>query len=276
MDMAAQAELSLPAFVKIVIAGMGHEPSVSVLQQLHRSTAQRIMTSADPAWASEGKRQLAAAGIERLRSAEEGSDHQLAWAQLLGWSATSDDQLDLLAGLLDGSQRVAGLNVDTELRWTLLARLVAMGRAGQDAIEAELARDDTNTGRRHAAACRAAIPDAQHKAQAWAALTGPSGGGIEETVAVGRAFNQVEHAALLAPYADAFFDQFPAIWAARDGMVRLVLGMVLFPYSAASPRLLARADAFLAEHGQDAALCRAVIEGRDVAAKALRARALPD
>jgi hypothetical protein len=36
-----------------------------------------------------------------------------------------------------------------------------------------------------------------------------------------------------------------------------------------------RADAFVAEHGRDAVLCRAVIEGRDVAAKALRARTLP-
>ena len=41
MDMAAQAELSVPAFVKIVAAGMGREPSVSVLQQLHGVTAQR-------------------------------------------------------------------------------------------------------------------------------------------------------------------------------------------------------------------------------------------
>jgi aminopeptidase N len=272
MDMAAQAELSVPAFVKIVTAGMGHEPSVAVLQQLHRFTAQLMMTSADPAWAAQGKRELAAAGIELLRSAEEGSDHQLAWAQLLGWSATADDQLDLAAGLLDGSKRVAGLNVDTELRWTLLARLVAMGRAGQAAIEAELARDNTNSGRKHAAACRAATPDAVHKAQAWRLLTASSELGIEETVKVGMAFNQVEHAALLAPYADAFFDQFPAAWAARDGFAKVVLGTVLFPYSAASPALLERADAFLAEHGQDAAMCRAVIEGRDVAAKALRAR----
>ena len=58
-------------------------------------------------------------------------------------------------------------------------------------------------------------------------------------------------------------------------LITMVFGMVLFPFSAASPQLLERADAFLAEHGQDAALCRAVIEGRDVAAKALRARKLP-
>jgi aminopeptidase N len=276
MDMATQAELSVPAFVKIVTAGMGREPSVSVLQQLHRFTAQLMRTSADPAWAPEGKRQLAAASIDMLRSAEEGSDHQLAWAQALGWSATADDQLDLLAGLLDGSQQVAGLNVDTELRWTLLARLVTMGRAGQAAIEAELARDNTNTGHRHAVACRAAIPDAEHKAEAWRLLSSSSELGIEETLAIGAAFNQVEHVALLAPYADAFFERFPAVWAARDGFARMLFGLVLFPYSAASPELLERADAFLAEHRQDPALCRAVVEGRDVAAKALRARELPD
>ena len=90
------------------------------------------------------------------------------------------------------------------------------------------------------------------------------------------AFNQVEHAALLAPYADALLRPVPRRWAARDGLVEVVFGIVLFPFSAASPELLERADAFLAEHGQDAALCRAVIEGRDVAAKALRARNLPD
>jgi len=275
MDMANQAELSVPAFVKIVAAGMGHEPSISVLQQLHRFTSRHMMSSADPAWVPEGKRQLAAAGIDLLRAAEPDSDHQLAWAQLLGWTATSDDQLDLLAGLLDGSQQIQGLSVDTELRWALLARLVAMGRAGQEQIGAELERDNTNTGGRHAAACRAAIPDADHKAQAWRLLTAPDEFGMEDTVEVGVAFNQVEHAALLAPYADAFFDQFPAVWASRDGMIRIILGLVLFPYSAASPELLERADAFLAEHGQDVAMCRAVIEGRDVADKALRARKLP-
>ena len=182
MDMAAQAELSVPAFVKIVTAGMGHEPSVAVLQQLHRVTAQRMMTSADPAWAPEGKRQLAAAGIELLRSAEPGSDHQLAWAQLLGWSATSDDQLDLLAGLLDGSQQVAGLNVDTELRWTLLARLVTMGRAGQARIEAEL------DARQH-----------QHRAQARGGLPGrdtrrrSQGGGVAAADRAKRARHRGDH-----------------------------------------------------------------------------------
>src|SRR6202012_2211665 len=106
-------------------------------------------------------------------------------------------------------------------------------------IEAELARDNTNAGRRHAAACRAAIPDAGHKAEAWRLLAVSGELGIEETVEGGAGVNQVEHAALLGPYSGAFFDQFPAIWAAREGFIRVVSGMVLFPYSAASPELLA-------------------------------------
>jgi len=35
--------------------------------------------------------------IRLLRAAAPGSDHQLAWAQLLGWTATSPEQLALLA-----------------------------------------------------------------------------------------------------------------------------------------------------------------------------------
>ena len=65
--------------------------------------------------------------------------------------ATARDDLALLAGLLDGSRSIDGLAVDTELRWQLLHRLVSRGVAGQAAIDAELDRDGTDAGDRHAA-----------------------------------------------------------------------------------------------------------------------------
>src|SRR6202034_3482216 len=108
---------------------------VSVLQSLHMLTARLLRSMADPAWVGEGKQQLATAAVGLLLSAEPGSDHQLAWAQLLGWTATTPDQLDLLAGLLDGSQLIDGLAIDTELRWRLLQRLAAVGRAGDAQID---------------------------------------------------------------------------------------------------------------------------------------------
>jgi len=276
VDMTGQAELSIPAFAAILAAGMGAESSISVLNELHGHAAQSLALAADPARVSDVKRRLAAEAIRLLRASAPGSDHQLAWAQMLGWTATGQDQLDLLAGLLDGSEVIDGLSIDTELRWRLLQRLAARGRAGDAQIDAELTLDNTNAGQRHAAACRASVPDAGHKAAAWQALTESGGFGIEEVVAVGFGFNQVEQADLLAGFTEKFFAELPEIWARHDGLLRVVLGKLLFPYSAASPELLERVDTFLATPGLDPALARVVIEGRDIAEKALRSRALPD
>ena len=275
VDMVGEAELSLPAFVRLLATGMGGEPAVSVLQSLHVLTARLLRTMADPAWVGEGKQQLATAATGLLRSAEPGSGHQLAWAQLLAWTATAPDQLDLLAGLLDGSVEVPGLAVDTDLRWALLERLATTGRAGDLQIDAELERDATDAGRRHAAAARAAVPDAEHKEAAWTLLAESDDLGIEGVIEVTRGFNQPEHAKLLAPYAERYLETLPVIWSSRGEFFRPVLGQLMFPYPAVSPELVERLDAFLAED-RDPGLARVVIEARDRAQRALRSRALPD
>jgi len=274
-DMASQAELSVPSFVRIVVAGMGSEPSVTVLQLLHAQAMRLLATTADPDWVPVGKDLLATEATRQLRAAEPGSDLQLAWAQLFAGTATSADQLDLLAGLLDGTEEVTGLVVDTELRWALLRRLAATGRAGDTDIDAELERDSTDAGRRNAAAAKAGIPDAEHKAAAWQQVAESTEVGLEESAAIARAFNAPEHARLLAPYAAKYFEQLPAIWASRADLLRVFLGRLLFPYPAASPELLAAVDAFLAQPGLDPAMSRVVIEGRDVVEKSLRSRSLP-
>ncbi len=274
VDMVGEAELSLPAFVRLLATGMGGEPAVSVLQSLHVLTARLLRTMADPAWVGEGKQQLATAAAGLLWSAEPGSGHQLAWAQLLAWTATAPDQLDLLAGLLDGSVEVPGLAVDTDLRWALLERLATTGRAGDVQIDAELERDATDAGRRHAAAARAAVPDAEHKEAAWTLLAESDDLGIEGVIEVTRGFNQPEHAKLLAPYAERYLETLPVIWSSRGEFFRPVLGQLMFPYPAVSPELVERLDAFLAED-RDPGLARVVIEARDRAQRALRSRALP-
>jgi aminopeptidase N len=274
-DMASQAELAVPAFVAVLLSGMGDEPAISVLQSVH-ATAERLMAvSADPAWVPAGKRELAAEGLRQLMAAEPGSGHQLAWAQLLGWTATAPEQLDFVAGLLNGNVTVPGLPVDAELRWSLLCRLAVTGRAGDAEIDAELSRDATDAGRRHAAACRAAIGDAEHKAAAWQLVAESAEVGLEEAVEVARAFNVPEHADQLRPFAEKYFQALPEIWDSRDGLLRLFLGEALFPYTAASPELLQRVDEFLGQPDLNPVLARVVAEGRDVAEKALRSRELP-
>jgi aminopeptidase N len=275
IDMVQEAELSLPAFVRLLAAGMGQEPSVSVLQTLHLLTARFFVTMADPQWVREGKEQLATVAVRLLRSAEPGSDHQLAWAQLLGWTAVTPEQLDLLAGLLDGSAEIPGLAVDTELRWTLLERLAATGRAGDAEIDAELERDATDAGRRHAAGSRAAVPDAGHKAAAWALLAESEDLSLGGAYEVARGFTQPEHAQLLVPYAERYLEILPTMWSSRGEHFRIVLGQLLFPYPAASPELAERIDAFLAAQERDPGLVRVLTEHRDTVERALRSRALP-
>jgi aminopeptidase N len=273
-DMASQAELSVPGFIQMVAAGMGRERSVSVLENVHNTASLLLQQTADPAYVPAAKAALAAEGIALLRTSDPGSDLQLAWAQLLAWTATTPDQLDLIAALLDGSAQEPGLDVGTRLRWRLLRRLAATGRAGDAEIDAELARDATDAGQRAAGGCRAAIPDAEHKADAWRLVAESTELGLEDSIEVAKSFNMPEHAQLLAPYADTYFAQLPTIWATRTGLLRQFLGNLLFPYPAASPELLHRARQFLADPGIDPALARIVIEGRDTVEKALRSRAL--
>jgi aminopeptidase N len=275
IDMARQGELSLPAFAKAVTAGLGQEDSLPVIQVLQSVTSQLLRLAGDPALATRVKGQLAAEGARLLRAAAPGSDRQLAWVLLLAWTATTPDQLDLIAGLLDGGAELPGLVVDTGLRWALLRRLAAAGLAGDAEIDAELARDHTDAGRRHALGGRAAIPDAEHKAAAWRLLAETQELGTAGVSAVVLGFALPEHAALLAPYTERYFAALPQIWSARSEHFRAMLAGVLFPSWSASPELISRIDAFLSAADREPDLVRLLTERRDMVQRALAARALP-
>src|ERR1019366_8459150 len=157
IDMLRQAELPLPAFTAMLTASLGDEQSLSLLQILLAVTEQQMMLAGVPHWVPEGKQQLAAAGRSLLQSAEPGSDHQLAWAQLLSWTAAAPEQLDLLAGLLDGSTEVPGLTVGAELRWAILRRLAATRPGGEAGVGGEVPRNGTSRSSRRSGRLAASI-----------------------------------------------------------------------------------------------------------------------
>jgi aminopeptidase N len=272
-DMVEQAELALPVFMQAAVSAMASETSLPVLRNLHEFIAYAVHHLSDAQEAAQLRAALADAARELLEDAQPGSDHQLTWAQLFARSATTEAQLDLLAGLFDGGRAVPGLEVDTDLRWTMLQRLAATDRAGDAAIDAELQRDPTDAGRKEADAARAAIPDAAHKESAWRMLTEGADLDVHTIRKVALAFSAPEHSELVAPYAERYFTEMPQIWHERSPFVRSALADRLFPTAAAAgPQLPARADALLAEHGDEPALARALIEGRDLAERALRCR----
>ncbi|MFJ7156135.1 aminopeptidase N [Streptomyces sp. NPDC101118] len=272
-DMTRDGELATRDYLALVLSGIAKESDIGVVQSLHRQVKLAVDLYADPAWRETGLAAWTAATLEHLRAAEPASDHQLAWARAFAATARTDEQLDLLAALLDGTESVEGLAVDTELRWTFLERLAATGRADEKAIAAELERDRTAAGERHAATARAARPTAEAKAEAWASVveTGDLPNAVQEAVIGG--FVQSDQRELLAPYAEKFFAAVKGVWDSRSHEIAQQIAVGLYPSLQVSQATLDATDAWLASAEPNAALRRLVSESRSGVERALKAQA---
>jgi len=277
-DMCRDGEMRARDYVRLVMSGVASVADISVAQTLLRQAGQAARRFADPSWRESGLAVIASALRALLAAAPAGSDAQLAYLRAFAGVASSADDLALLAGLLDGSERLDGLSVDTDLRWALLARLVSRGsfngsRAyGPDQIDAELARDVTDAGERHAATCRAAIPTAEAKRATWRTLTDG-----ELTIAMFRAtlagFADPDQPALVEPYRSDYFSVVGEVW--RDWSSAMAQDFVsgIYMACALSPETVEATDAYLAEAAPPAALRRLLLEGRDDVLRALRCQA---
>ncbi|MEU8518114.1 aminopeptidase N [Streptomyces sp. NBC_01216] len=261
-------------FVATVLDFAGRETDIGVLQMVHAWAQSAVTHYAAADWRPEGGRLLAEGGLRELRLAEPGSEHQLTWARFLAATATTDADFRLLEGLLDGTAKIDGLDVDQELRWALLAPLAAHGRADETRIDEELSRDDTATGKRHQVRCLAARPSAAVKAQAWAQVVESdmlSNALVEATIS---GFVQSSQRELIAPYAPKYFAAIERLWEERSIQIGMDVVRGLFPGLQDSEETLAAADAWLTGHESAApALRRLVLEARDDLARALRAQA---
>jgi aminopeptidase N len=279
-DMCRDGEMAARDYVKLVLSGISSVADISVVQTLLRQAGQAAHRFADPLWRETGLAMEASALRDLLRTAPAGSDEQLAYVRSFAGVATSADDLALLAALLDGSVRLDGLTVDTDLRWALLARLVSRGAPspsgsgsfGPAEIDAELTRDATDAGERHAATCRAAIPTAEAKRETWRTLI--SG---ELTIAMFRAalagFVDLDHPELIEPYRDDYFAVVGDVW--RDWSSAMAQDFVSGAYllGAISEETVQATDDYIARAEPPAALRRLLIEGRDDVLRALRCQA---
>ncbi|MFI6445155.1 aminopeptidase N [Kitasatospora sp. NPDC050543] len=271
-DMTRDGELATRDYLALALSGLTRESDIGVVQSVQRQVKAALDLYTDPAWREEGLGRWAAAAEERLRAAEPGSDHQLAWARTLASVARTDTQLGLLAGLLDGSVELKGLAVDTELRWTLLARLAATGRADDQAIAAELDRDKTAAGEEHAASCRAARPTAEAKAEAWASVVESDKltNYVQEAVISG--FVQSDQRELLAPFTAKYFAAVKGIYETRSHEISQQIIGGLYPALQVEQATLDATDAWLASAEPAPALRRQVVEARAGVERALKAQ----
>jgi aminopeptidase N len=275
-DMVRNAELPARDYVALVISGAQRETDIGVLQSLQRQAKAAIDFYAAPTWREEGCAKWASFAHSQLLAATPGSDVQLSWARTLAAVARSTEHLDLLSGLLSGTESIEGLEVDTDLRWVLLTRLAATGRAPEGQIAAEEERDATAAGKRHGASARAAMPTVEAKAAAWASMVDSDELPNETLMAVVLGFRQPDQRELLAPYADRFLAKVTDLWASRTPHMAQLLVNGLYPALIVEQRIVEAVDAVLArdETKVPAPLRRLLLEQRDGTLRTLRGQAL--
>jgi aminopeptidase N len=271
-DMTRDGELSATEFVKLVLSGIGTETDAFGVSRIPSYAAQAANYYSAP----QNRDALRATWEQGLRAlleeAEAGSDHQLTFARAFAGAAHTQQALDDLEGLLDGSLTFPGLAVDTDLRWTMLTGLARKGRADADRIAEELERDNTISGQEHAAAARASRPTAEAKAEAWEIAMVRDDVANETQRSVVLAFQCFGQDEVLAPYVDSYLAAADTLWEDKGTQRASTALEFLFPKQLASQELLDRVDAWLETSPANPAAKRYVREGRADVARALAAQ----
>ena len=280
-EMTRDAELRARDFVALVMRGVHGETEVGVAQRLLLQAQTALNSYAEPGWAANtGWPQFSDRLLQLARAAEAGSDRQLAFVNALCNSVLSTGTLTLLADLLDHDPAefgLPGLQVDTDLRWRIVTALAAGGRIDADGpqtpfIDAELARDATAAGRRHAAAASAARPQAEVKHRAWREVIEDDTLANITARSIITGFAQPGQGTLLAPYTKQYFDTISAVWERRSSEVAQTVVVGLYPSWDISTEGIAAADWFLGGLHVPPPLHRLVLEGRAGVERSLKAR----
>ena len=281
-EMTRDAELRARDFVALVSRGVHAETEVGVAQRLLLQAQTALNSYAEPGWAAaEGWPAFADRLLELARGAEAGSDHQLAFVNALCTSVLGGHHLVLLADLLGhdpADHGLPGLAVDTDLRWRIVTALAAGGRIDTDGVEspfidAELTRDPTAAGRRHAAAASAARPQADVKHRAWREVIEDDTLANITARSIITGFVHPGQSEVLAPYTKQYFDTISAVWERRSSEVAQTVVIGLYPSWDVSTEGLAAADWFLGGLHVPPPLRRLVVEGRAGVERSLKARA---
>ena len=280
-EMTRDAELRARDFVSLVSGGIQAETEVGVAQRLLLQAQTALSSYANPEWAqSEGWPAFADRLLELARAAAAGSDHQLAFVNALCTSVLSTRHVVVLADLLDHDPAelgLAGLSIDTDLRWRIVTALAAAGEIDADGpatpfIDAEVQRDPTAAGKRFGAQASAARPQAAVKEAAWKTVTEDDALANITARSMIAGFVKPGQAELLKPFGARYFAAIRGIWERRSSEVAQTVVIGLYPSWDISDDGIAAADAFLADPELPAALRRLVLEGRAGIERSLRAR----
>ncbi|HVE76417.1 MAG TPA: aminopeptidase N, partial [Actinomycetota bacterium] len=149
-DMTRDGEMKARDYITMVERNLGRESQITVIEWTWLKTYHTLAFFVDPAAQVSTIEGYTRYAYDQATTVEPGSDFQLAWTKAFASTAITDEQLDLVQDLLDGTGPIPGCQVDSELRWHLIQALAASGRVDESRIAEELDTDATETGQRSA------------------------------------------------------------------------------------------------------------------------------
>ncbi|MBN0043960.1 aminopeptidase N [Streptomyces actuosus] len=206
-----------------------------------------------------------------IRRTEDGDHPGLRLIAVRHYIDTAAQPETLAAWLAEGIVP-GGPELDPELRWRILARLAVLGATDDALIATELDRDPSATGREGAARCRAALPDPDAKARAWAAMFERDDLSNYLFTATAQGFWQPEQADLLTDYVPRYYRDAVAVADRRGAAIAEAAGRWAFPAHAVDADTLRLGEECLRDADPVPALRRKLVDQLDDLTRALRVR----
>ncbi|ARJ04896.1 aminopeptidase N [Cnuibacter physcomitrellae] len=272
-DSTRDAETRGRDFVRLVLGNIATETESTTI----RTVLGQLVLTATQYVAPEVRDEtvaMAATSLWKLAlAAESGSDAQFQFVKVFAALAGTEEQLENVSHLLDGTVELDGLDIDTDLRWELLIALVAGGKAGADEIQATLDADNTASGQQSAAHARAAIPTVTAKEAAFASLVDVDTAPNAIVRATGLGYQRAADPSVLEPLVAPYFEALQRIWETRSYAIAASVINGLYPAPLANTALRDATLAWLDKNPEPPALRRILIENLAGVERALAAQA---
>lgn len=260
-DMTRDGELPAKRFIETSLAALATEHESTTFRYALAQVSTTAWHYTAPADRAEVVEHVAAELFKLAQAAEAGSDEQFQLiTAYLGYGEPGDAAFEANAkGLLDGSVKLDGLEIDNNFRWTIINALSAINAIGQSDIDAELAKRETTENREFALGARAVAGIAEAKEWAWNEALHNDELTNMQLESVARGFASTPRVDLAEPYAAKYFEVADWIWKNKTFHMAEALLEGLYPSYADPATLVDLGDAWLASHADaDNALQRIV------------------
>ena len=273
-DSTRDAETPPADFIELVLGNIAQETESTTIRTALGQLALVARNYVTPERRSAVLEDVGTRVWDLANNAAAASDAQFQLVKAFATLASTSDHAEILRSLREGDTTLAGLTIDTDLSWELLAGMALCGKASSSDIDTALEADKTSNGQQAAARARSMLPSTVDKKAVFDQLVSSDAtpNAIVRSLTLG--YDLVNDQSALEPLVDEYFSMLEPMWNSRTYKIAEYLAEGLYPGSLVSEELVEKSKAWLESHTSIPALRRIVEESVAGVERALRVQAL--